>query len=1581
MRLNLDKLDENMVKKSTFKSSIKESFKGSENHMLRQASRQAASSAEQDRDFSRGKKTAELYANPLLYGGLAAAAGLAATSKTKEYESLLNKSDTADITKSTSSVHDATEKLNSTPHAMFEADAHLIEEHKHMVSSLGTTEVSTFKTATSAGPGTPTAAYNMQKNIIAQMSQQADLSGYEAVRKEISSVANGVRFSPDLINHTPHGTPIVTMNNDPLSMGPNVAKIDFNGGVNALGGFHTKNFIETPLSSQITLQEQVFVPTPGAISYMPNALPDNLALARSEFTTHALYSRGWEAVPAQDVSSGRIVGTMYTRRMGTATNAKAIAHNTQALETYFEAAGINPNRFNRNLSPVQKRMLNMHSTSKSITTARHLQKMSLKQFRRSVSNIFLKDIRNTDAGRAYGMMQSVSMPIQIVGRPLWNIAGGKIAYKANTAVLRHEKLLLKAKELKVGTIKNLKTMSPDAYRRILQKINADIAKQNVNGVIASRIYQNLMGFVNRGVQNITQSVIANTSSQAIASAAAQIGRGTSFLANANSLGAAKAQISAVARQQAKNAAKQAAKGLQREAYKGVNKVFGKRVAKQLAQFVQRRLAWARGLSNTLKTIKRTIMAAIRSILSLVGGALSHIIIVVIIISAILFLINAIGTQIINYTGFTSVADSSTDESADANNERLDISEPINILHDLHKDYKETIKQAIKDNDAVADPVYDNGSKENYKECISALTVMTFYDYGEAGKTITEKALKQVYNKTHSYEVVATEFERTVTDPKTKEETKEYYTKNVIHVKIVRDQAVVNKDLYDQVTSVSAGSGNIPSPEEISNNNWLECVKNTKQIFASQIGNYTYGGKATLKYKGKSISVRSDCSGYVSACLYFYGLTGNNTMAYSSLALKDGIPNFTKYLWDGSSDKLQAGDILVYSGHTEIYGGNLTVYNYGGDTSAKNPGAYSKTSYKDHPPVCILRMNKNLLTRNEDESLNAEENTKKDNNKKEDNLSKDNKNSPAASIAPSLNVQYHDAVVPNLKEYTGFKSYMSYKATTAGRQKQMHSKYTIDNDGFCRVGDRYVIAIGSGAIGGSSNKAWQSIVGQYVDLILANGTVIECVVGDAKDDRHTDDATHFMTKYSHCVSEFLVDGKPRNGAANAARAGTVSVYKSSWTPKVSVIRVYDKNVLGGSGYTGTSTVGSGDGSDIEVVEYDKNGNEVGGTDALVTTLIQYNTKNNDGSFSPTYKVKSKHNIKSTGGKITSVDYLRYIYAQHGVTLPLTAQYTDSMLKKVESKDKQKGDILLYKMDENGAISDKNVVAFAYLGNKQISGFVPAGFMDANGTEYPDDKIITIKTDDLKKKNMVGWYEVTGIRKEKAYGASPSVGFGGWTDDTEVLFTGVYGNDDMWKENANDELYAESYKGYYEDDFGQDSIASPSKKDRQAFLDEIRPAAEYAYTKYGILPSLFASIACESSNYGSTVLSSKYHNPLGLRYYKGCGYEIADSENISKVGIGMEQAYISCPSYKACVDAWVDQIKSTHSFSFYNTLTGISGRDPSTLSYNVNGLYEVEIRYYYSSYSTDRIEKMIEIVEKNKLYNWDAQYTGESFGWLF
>ena len=133
MRLNLDKLDENMVKKSTFKSSIKESFKGSENHMLRQASRQAASSAEQDRDFSRGKKTAELYANPLLYGGLAAAAGLAATSKTKEYESLLNKSDTADITKSTSSVHDATEKLNSTPHAMFEADAHLIEEHKHMV--------------------------------------------------------------------------------------------------------------------------------------------------------------------------------------------------------------------------------------------------------------------------------------------------------------------------------------------------------------------------------------------------------------------------------------------------------------------------------------------------------------------------------------------------------------------------------------------------------------------------------------------------------------------------------------------------------------------------------------------------------------------------------------------------------------------------------------------------------------------------------------------------------------------------------------------------------------------------------------------------------------------------------------------------------------------------------------------------------------------------------------------------------------------------------------------------------------------------------------------------------------------------------------------------------------------------------------------------------------------------------------------------------------------------------------------------------------------------------------------------------
>ena len=136
--------------------------------------------------------------------------------------------------------------------------------------------------------------------------------------------------------------------------------------------------------------------------------------------------------------------------------------------------------------------------------------------------------------------------------------------------------------------------------------------------------------------------------------------------------------------------------------------------------------------------------------------------VIIIFLIVLFLIDTVlcflqvtANAISGFTGFTTIADG--DDLETAYNEQLDVTDLTDELHDLHKDYAKVIKKAIRDNDAVPTPVYDNGSKENYKECISALTIMANYDYGAAGKKVTESDLKQVYDKTHLYSVVPTEF--------------------------------------------------------------------------------------------------------------------------------------------------------------------------------------------------------------------------------------------------------------------------------------------------------------------------------------------------------------------------------------------------------------------------------------------------------------------------------------------------------------------------------------------------------------------------------------------------------------------------------------------------------------------------------------------------------------------------------------------------------------------------------------------------------------------------------------------------------
>lgn len=135
---------------------------------------------------------------------------------------------------------------------------------------------------------------------------------------------------------------------------------------------------------------------------------------------------------------------------------------------------------------------------------------------------------------------------------------------------------------------------------------------------------------------------------------------------------------------------------------------------------------------------------------------------------------------------------------------------------------------------------------------------------------------------------------------------------------------------------------------------------------------------------------------------------------------------------------------------------------------------------------------------------------------------------------------------------GFKSYMSYKAITSksSPQYKLQSIAYTGEFGIRQVDGRFCVAIGTFSA---------ATVGTYIDLILENGTVIPCIVGDFKADIHTD-STNKVTSHNGCVSEFLIDKTALYSTAK--KIGDISYCKEEWKSPVKIIKVYEKNVFDG-----------------------------------------------------------------------------------------------------------------------------------------------------------------------------------------------------------------------------------------------------------------------------------------------------------------------------------------------------------------------------------------------------------------------------------
>ncbi len=130
-------------------------------------------------------------------------------------------------------------------------------------------------------------------------------------------------------------------------------------------------------------------------------------------------------------------------------------------------------------------------------------------------------------------------------------------------------------------------------------------------------------------------------------------------------------------------------------------------------------------------------------------------------------------------------------------------------------------------------------------------------------------------------------------------------------------------------------------------------------------------------------------------------------------------------------------------------------------------------------------------------------------------------------------------------YKGGKTIERSSKITYGKSGIINDLASPDQDGFMKLDDRYLIAVGS---------RFNAQPGQYIDLILGNGVIINCIMGDAKDDKDTD-STNTFTYRSRCCSEFIIDSKSIR--SDIYNRGNASLKYSFWDSPVVRVVVYDE----------------------------------------------------------------------------------------------------------------------------------------------------------------------------------------------------------------------------------------------------------------------------------------------------------------------------------------------------------------------------------------------------------------------------------------
>ena len=151
----------------------------------------------------------------------------------------------------------------------------------------------------------------------------------------------------------------------------------------------------------------------------------------------------------------------------------------------------------------------------------------------------------------------------------------------------------------------------------------------------------------------------------------------------------------------------------------------------------------------------------------------------------------------------------------------------------------------------------------------------------------------------------------------------------------------------------------------------------------------------------------------------------------------------------------------------------------------------------------------------------------------------------------LTAKYVSHETYDAPDNSGFKSFMDYRTitNTESQQYKLQQHYAYTGEHGIRMADsRYIVAIGT---------YFTPDIGQYFDIILENGTVIPCILGDQKADEDTD-SNNIITKHNGCMSEFIVDSDALN--KDVKFYGDMSYCLKDWDSPIKTIKVYNRNIF-------------------------------------------------------------------------------------------------------------------------------------------------------------------------------------------------------------------------------------------------------------------------------------------------------------------------------------------------------------------------------------------------------------------------------------